>query len=109
MIFGETPLDQAEAAILAHSLRRGTINFKKGRVLSAEDVTRLAAAGVERVVAARLELGDVHEDEAAGALAAGHDGKAVLGPRTAAPRPPRQQPCCAVRGGGHAEGQRHFH
>jgi molybdenum cofactor cytidylyltransferase len=70
VIFGETPLDQAEAAILAHSLRRGAINFKKGRVLSAEDVARLAAAGVERVVAARLEPGDVHEDEAAGALAA---------------------------------------
>jgi molybdenum cofactor cytidylyltransferase len=64
VIFGETPLDQAEAAILAHSLRRGAINFKKGRVLSAEDVARLAAAGVERVVAARLEPGDVHEDEA---------------------------------------------
>jgi molybdenum cofactor cytidylyltransferase len=68
--FGETPLDQAEDAILAHSLRRDAINFKKGRVLSAEDLAMLAAAGVERVVAARLEPGDVHEDEAAGALAA---------------------------------------
>jgi molybdenum cofactor cytidylyltransferase len=70
VIFGETPLDQAEGAILAHSLRRDAINFKKGRVLSAEDVARLATAGVQRVVAARLEPGDVHEDEAAGALAA---------------------------------------
>ena len=70
MIFGETPLDQAEAAILAHSLRRDSIIFKKGRVLSAEDVARLAAAGVEQVVAARLEPGDGPEHEAAGALAA---------------------------------------
>jgi molybdenum cofactor cytidylyltransferase len=70
VIFGETPLDQAEDAILAHSLRRDSINFKKGRVLSADDLAKLAAAGVEQVVAARLEPGDVHEDEAAGTLAA---------------------------------------
>jgi molybdenum cofactor cytidylyltransferase len=70
VIFGETPLNQAQDAILAHSLRRDAIHFKKGRVLSAEDVANLSAAGVERVVAARLEPGDVHEDEAAGALAA---------------------------------------
>ena len=70
MIFGETPLDRAEGAILAHALRRDGITFKKGRVLSVEDVANLAVAGVERIVAARLEPGDVHEDEAAGTLAA---------------------------------------
>lgn len=66
MIFGETPLERAEGAILAHSLRPpGGAALKKGRVLSAEDVAALAAAGIGSVVAARLEPGDVGEDAAA--------------------------------------------
>ncbi len=69
MIFGETPLDQAAGAILAHSLKLGKVSFKKGRRLSAADVKALRAAGIERVVAARLEPGDLHEDAAAAALA----------------------------------------
>jgi molybdenum cofactor cytidylyltransferase len=70
MNFGETPLDQAEGAILAHALKLGALGFKKGRILSADDLAALAAAGRHSVVAARLEAGDVHEDEAAAALAA---------------------------------------
>ncbi len=69
MIFGETPLDRAEGAILAHSLKAGTRSFKKGRVLSAADVGVLRAAGLDSVIAARLEAGDVHEDEAATVIA----------------------------------------
>ena len=69
MIFGETPLDQAEGAILAHSLRLPGVSFKKGRILSAEDVAALREAGKETVIAARLEAGDVHEDAAATAVA----------------------------------------
>jgi molybdenum cofactor cytidylyltransferase len=69
MIFGDTPLDQAEGAILAHSLAAGEGRFKKGRVLSAADVAALRAGGTRSVVAARLEPGDVHEDAAANALA----------------------------------------
>ncbi|HSR73092.1 MAG TPA: 4-diphosphocytidyl-2C-methyl-D-erythritol kinase, partial [Kiloniellales bacterium] len=69
MIFGETPLDQAEGAILAHSLKLENGSFKKGRRLSAEDIAALRRAGRESVIAARLEPGDVHEDAAAAALA----------------------------------------
>jgi molybdenum cofactor cytidylyltransferase len=69
MIFGPTPLDEAEGAILAHSLRQGDVSFKKGRRLSAEDVAALRALQVQEVIAARLEEGDVHEDEAARHLA----------------------------------------
>ncbi len=69
MIFGPTPLDQAEGAILAHSLKLRGVVFKKGRVLSAEDVAALAGAGHTGVIAARLEPGDVHEDAAATAVA----------------------------------------
>ncbi len=69
MIFGETPLDIAEGAILAHSLRLNGLRFKKGRLLSADDIEALRAAGVESVVAARLEAHDLHEDKAAAAVA----------------------------------------
>ncbi len=75
MIFGPTPVEEAEGAILAHSLREGELSFKKGRVLSAADVDALAAAGLRTVVAARLEAGDRHEDAAASAIA-----EAVIGP-----------------------------
>ncbi len=69
MIFGETPLAEAEGALLAHSVVHPGLAFKKGRRLSAEDIAALAAAGVASVVAARLEPGDVHEDQAAEAIA----------------------------------------
>ena len=74
MIFGATPLEQAEGAILAHSLKTGTITFKKGRRLSADDVAALRGVGLSEVVAACLEPGDIHEDAAAQAIA-----EAVMG------------------------------
>ncbi len=70
MRFGEIPLAEAEGAILAHSVHDIGLVFKKGRRLGAEDVERLKAAGRRTVVAAVLEAGDVHEDEAAGRMAA---------------------------------------
>ncbi|MCH6586984.1 MAG: molybdopterin-binding protein [Proteobacteria bacterium] len=77
MIFGDTPLGEAEGAILAHSVKLGPVRFKKGRVLSADDLAALEKAGVTGVVAARLEAGDVHEDAAAGAVAAAIMGKGL--------------------------------
>jgi molybdenum cofactor cytidylyltransferase len=67
--FGETPVDEATGAILAHSRRSDGINFSKGRRLSAEDVDKLKAAGVASVVAAHLDPDDIHEDQAAEAIA----------------------------------------
>ena len=75
MIFGDTPVDKAVGAILAHSRRVGDKRLAKGRMLSLADVTMLKAAGVASVVVARLEPGDVHEDEAARLVAA-----AICGP-----------------------------
>jgi molybdenum cofactor cytidylyltransferase len=69
MKFGDTPIDEASGAILAHSWRANGINFAKGRVLSAEDVAKLKAAGAATIVAARLDPDDVHEDEAAATVA----------------------------------------
>jgi len=63
--FGDILIAEAEGAILAHSLRVGNAVFKKGRVLSPEDLAVLRAAGFASVVAARLEPGDVGEDKAA--------------------------------------------
>jgi molybdenum cofactor cytidylyltransferase len=69
MRFGPVPLAEAEGAILAHSVRLPGGAFKKGRVLSADDVKALAAAGRSEVIAARLGPGDIGEDAAADTVA----------------------------------------
>ena len=69
MRFGPLPLAECDGAILAHTVKFGTDTFKKGRVLNAEDVTKLKAAGFSHAMAAKLEDGDMHEDPAANALA----------------------------------------
>lgn len=69
MIFGVLPVAEAEGAILAHSVKHGSGMFKKGRVLSIDDVTALAASGVATVFAAKLGSDDVPEDQAAAAVA----------------------------------------
>ncbi|MBM3570304.1 MAG: hypothetical protein FJX46_16295, partial [Alphaproteobacteria bacterium] len=69
MKFGRVKLAEAAGAILAHAAGAGEARFKKGRVLSAADLAALDAAGVREVTAARLEPGDVPEDEAARRIA----------------------------------------
>ncbi len=69
MIFGEFPTTEAEGAVLAHSLRLSDGSFAKGHKLDREDIERLATVGIERVIAARIEPGDLMEDEAAELLA----------------------------------------
>ncbi len=69
MLFGDIPVEEAQGAILAHSLRAGAARFRKGRLLSAQDITALGEAGFRSVIAARLEAGDVGEDEAAARIA----------------------------------------
>lgn len=81
MTFGEEAVAEAVGAILAHSTRAGGRVLKKGRVLTREDVAALAAAGIARVTVARLETGDVGEDEAADRVA-----DACLGPLVARSR-----------------------
>jgi molybdenum cofactor cytidylyltransferase len=69
MKFGATPIEEAEGAVLAHAVRIDGAALKKGDALTRERRLALAAAGVTSVVAARLEHGDVGEDEAALKLA----------------------------------------
>jgi molybdenum cofactor cytidylyltransferase len=70
MKFGEIPLSEAEGAILAHSLKLGATVLKKGRVLARADLDAIAAAGLQQIVAARLDPGDIREDAAAARIAA---------------------------------------
>jgi len=70
MKFGPLPLDEAEGAILAHSLRLPSLTLRKGHTLTAADLASLRAAGLAEVTAARLEDGDVAENEAAERVAA---------------------------------------
>jgi molybdenum cofactor cytidylyltransferase len=63
--FGPLPLDDALGAIAAHSLRHPTGVVRKGTRLGPEHIEGLRAAGLAEIVAARLEPGDCHEDEAA--------------------------------------------
>jgi molybdenum cofactor cytidylyltransferase len=77
MRFGEVPIAEAEGAILAHSLKLGPTALKKARVLSPADLDLIAASGLSRIVVARLEPGDVGEDEAARRIAEAASGEGV--------------------------------
>jgi molybdenum cofactor cytidylyltransferase len=68
--FGPVPASEAAGAYLAHSIRLDRRTFKKGRLLSPDDIKILVAEGVDAVTVARLEDSDVHEDKAAARLAA---------------------------------------
>lgn len=77
MRFGRlsTSGDEAIGAVSAHTLRIPGAVFKKGRVLTADDLSRLRAVGISSLIAARLDPEDVAEDAAASRL-----GAAVAGP-----------------------------
>ncbi len=81
MIFGPTALVEAEGAVLVHTHRVPGRVLKKGSVLDAAAIAGLRAAGLDPVVAARLEPGDVGEDAAARKIAT-----ALLGPGLTATR-----------------------
>ena len=65
MRFGALRVSEALGAALAHSIVLPGRGLKKGRVLTADDLAALAAAGKTTVVAAKLEPGDIGENEAA--------------------------------------------
>jgi len=65
MKFETVRLEEAEGAILAHSVVLPGIAFKKGRTLLAADIEALRAARVNGVMVAQLGPDDVPEDVAA--------------------------------------------
>ncbi|MBP0614991.1 NTP transferase domain-containing protein [Jiella mangrovi] len=74
MRFGPVPVAQAEGALLAHSRSVEAGRIAKGTRLTADDVATLLGAGIESVVVARLDAGDLTEDEAAARIGAGLGG-----------------------------------
>ena len=69
MIFTEVALEEAEGAILAHSVACYGRILKKGIDLTPEHLADLHASGVERITVARLEADDIDENKAADILA----------------------------------------
>lgn len=70
MRFGPVKIDGAEGAVLAHAVRAGHVKLPKGHLLTAADIAELTAAGLKEIVAARLDPGDLMENEAAARIAA---------------------------------------
>lgn len=71
MRFEAIPLSEAKGRILGHNVagEDGRRALRKGKPLTAADITRLAALGREKVYVAQLEAGDVDEDTAARRIA----------------------------------------
>ncbi|MGL4236657.1 molybdopterin-binding protein [Tabrizicola sp.] len=69
MRFGPVPLTEAEGAILAHSVPLAEGRLRKGCVLGPDEIAVLRSAGRTEVIVARLDADELHEDEAALAIA----------------------------------------
>lgn len=69
MKFGSVPLTDAEGAVLAHSQKIASGRIPKGTVLSPDNLSALAEAGLAEIVVARLDNDDVPENTAAERLA----------------------------------------
>lgn len=78
MQFGPVATAEAIGCIAAHSIRAGGAIVKKGATITAELAARLQEAGVNEIVAVRLERGDVGENAAAERLAKHMMGDAVV-------------------------------
>src|SRR5690606_34296009 len=75
--FGPIPVLGAQGALLAHSVSAGTARLRKARRLTSDDIEQLMAAGVETVIAAVLDEGDLDEDAAASRIAAALEGPEI--------------------------------
>ncbi len=70
MKFGPVAPKDARGATAVHSIRQGELVLKKGTLIGDKEIAALDAAGVKEIVVARLDTGDVSEDEAAASIAA---------------------------------------
>lgn len=69
MKFGPVPVTDALGAVLAHSVKLDGRKLRKGETLTPAHIAALQAANEAEVIVARLEPGDVAENEAAAHLA----------------------------------------
>lgn len=77
MKFGPVAPADALGATAVHSIRKNGFVLKKGTVIGAADIAAMRAAGIDEVVVARLDAGDVAEDVAAAEIAAAVSGRNV--------------------------------
>jgi molybdenum cofactor cytidylyltransferase len=77
MKFGPLPLEEARGGVAVHSIRKDKLVLKKGTTIGDAEIASLRAAGISEIVVAKLDPGDVGEDEAAQALAQAAKGENV--------------------------------
>src|SRR5262245_16926071 len=70
MRFGAVSIDDALGATAVHSIRQGDFVLKKGTRIGTDEIAALRAVGIKEITVARLEAGDVSEDQAAADIAA---------------------------------------
>jgi molybdenum cofactor cytidylyltransferase len=80
--FGRLAVAGSEGTILAHAVKRPGLALKKGEIVSADHIAALTAAGVDVIIAAKLEADDVPENSAAQGLA-----ERLAGPNIGLERP----------------------
>ena len=69
MQLAEFATADCQGLVLAHRQNFADGSLAKGTILTAGHIADLGAAGVDRLICARPDAGDVHEDEAAARLA----------------------------------------
>ena len=78
MKFGPVAVTDALGAIAAHSVRLRDRALRKGTVIGEADIVALRSEGISEIVVAKLDPGDVSENEAASALALAIAGTGVV-------------------------------
>jgi molybdenum cofactor cytidylyltransferase len=77
MKFGAVPVADALGGTAVHSIRQGDFVLKKGTRIGPSEVAALKAAGILEITVARLDVGDVSEDQAAAEIAAAIKGEGL--------------------------------
>ncbi len=77
MKFGSVPVGDAIGATAVHSIRQGDFVLKKGTLIGKSEIAALKAAGIAEITVARVESGDVSEDQAAADIAVAIKGDGV--------------------------------
>jgi molybdenum cofactor cytidylyltransferase len=81
MKFGAVSVDDALGATAVHSIRERDFVLKKGTLIGPAEVAALKAAGIKEITVARLDPGDVPEDQAAADIATAIKGEGVRADR----------------------------
>ena len=77
MKFGPVTPEDALGGVTVHAIRQGSLVLKKGTRVGFAEIAALKQAGVKEIVVARLDKGDISEDEAAASIAAAVAGEGV--------------------------------